>query len=155
MEANPDKIQAILEMTPPKNIKEVQSLNIRVASLNKFVSGEMDKCLPFFKTLKKASEWSNECHKVFKELKAYLASPSLFSLSKPKKELSLYLAVSPTAVSSTLIWEEDHARLPINYTSRVLRRIEERYPPMEKLALSLIMTTCKLRPYFQAYTMVI
>ena len=61
MEANPDKIQAILEMTPPKNIKEVQSLNSRVAALNRFVSWVMDKCLPFFKTLKKAFEWTDEC----------------------------------------------------------------------------------------------
>ena len=61
VEANPDKIQAILEMTPPKNIKKVQSLNSRVAALNRFVSRETDKCLPFFKTLKKAFEWTDEC----------------------------------------------------------------------------------------------
>ena len=61
VEANPDKIQAILEMTPPKNIKKVQSLNSRVAALNRFVSRETDKCLPFFKILKKAFEWTDEC----------------------------------------------------------------------------------------------
>ena len=44
--ANPDKIQAILEMSPPKNIKEVQSLNGRVAAFNRFVSRATDKCLP-------------------------------------------------------------------------------------------------------------
>ena len=38
VEANPDKIQAILEMNPLKNVKEVQSLNRRVATLNRFVS---------------------------------------------------------------------------------------------------------------------
>jgi len=27
VKVNPDKIKAILEMTPPKNVKEVQSLN--------------------------------------------------------------------------------------------------------------------------------
>lgn len=36
IKANPDKIQAILEMTPSKNVKEVQSLNGRVAALNRF-----------------------------------------------------------------------------------------------------------------------
>ena len=61
VEANPEKIQAILEMTPPKNIKKVQSLNSRVAALNRFVSRETDKCFPFFKTLKKAFEWTDEC----------------------------------------------------------------------------------------------
>ena len=61
METNPNKIQATLEMMPQKNIKEVQSLKGRVASLNRFISRVMDKYLPFFKTLKKAFKWTDEC----------------------------------------------------------------------------------------------
>ena len=61
VEANPDKVRAIMEMAPPKNIKEVQSLNSRVAALNRFVSRATDKCLPFFKILRKAFEWTDEC----------------------------------------------------------------------------------------------
>ena len=61
IKANPDKIQAILNMEPPRNIKEVQSLTGQVAALNRFVSKATDKCLPFFKVLKKAFEWTNEC----------------------------------------------------------------------------------------------
>ena len=60
VKANLDKIQAILGMTPPKNFKEVQSLNGRVATLNRFVSRAMEKCLPFFKMLKKAFKWTDE-----------------------------------------------------------------------------------------------
>ena len=56
IEANPDKIQAIMEMTPPRNVKEVQSLNGKVATLNRFVSRATDKWLPFFHTLKKSIE---------------------------------------------------------------------------------------------------
>ena len=52
IEASPKKVRAILEMSSPKTIKEVQSLRRRVATLNKFVSKATDKCLPFFKTLK-------------------------------------------------------------------------------------------------------
>ena len=54
IEANPEKVRAILEMSSPKTIKEVQSLMGRVAGLNRFVSKVTDKCLPFFKTLKQA-----------------------------------------------------------------------------------------------------
>ena len=61
IEANPDKIRAIMEMTPPRNMKEVQSLNGKVAALNRFVSKATDKCLPFFRTLKKSFEWTDEC----------------------------------------------------------------------------------------------
>ena len=34
IEANPDKIKAILEMQPPKTTKEIQRLTGRVATLN-------------------------------------------------------------------------------------------------------------------------
>ena len=61
IEVNPDKIEAILNMEPPRNIKEVQSLTRQVVALNRYVSKATDKCLPFFKFLKKAFEWSNEC----------------------------------------------------------------------------------------------
>ena len=56
IEANPDKIQAIIEMAPPKNVKEVQSINGKVAALNRFVSRTTDMCLPFFRMLKKSFE---------------------------------------------------------------------------------------------------
>ena len=79
IEANPDKIQAIMEMKPPKNMKEVQSLNGKVAALNRFVSRATDKCLPFFCTLKKSFEWTDKCQQAFEELKAYLSAPPLLS----------------------------------------------------------------------------
>ena len=61
IEANLNKIRAIIEMAPPRNVKEVQSLNGKVAALNRFMSRATDKCLPFFRTLKKSFEWMTEC----------------------------------------------------------------------------------------------
>ena len=61
VEANPDKVWAAIEMAPPKSAKEVQSLNGKVATLNRFVSMVTDKCLLFFKELRKAFEWIDEC----------------------------------------------------------------------------------------------
>ena len=81
IEANPDKIRAIMEMAPPRNVKEVQSLNGKIAALNRFVSRVTDKCLPFFRTLKRSFEWTTECQQAFEKLKAYLSSPPLLSPS--------------------------------------------------------------------------
>ena len=81
IEANSDKIRAIMEMKPPRNAKEVQSLNGKVAALNRFALRATDKCLPFFRTLKKSFEWTDECQQAFKELKAYLSAPPLLSPS--------------------------------------------------------------------------
>ena len=70
IEANSKKIKVIPDMKPPQSIKEVQSLTERVAALNKFVSKATDKCLPFFKVLKKAFEWTDECQRALQDLKS-------------------------------------------------------------------------------------
>ena len=133
-------------MKPSRNVKEVQSLNGKVAALNKFMSRATNECLPFFCTLKKSFEWTDECQQAFEELKAYLSAPPLLSPSQPGEELFLYLAVSPVAVSAALIREEEKVQKPVYYASRALRGAEERYPPIEKLAFVLVMVTHKLKP---------
>ena len=135
-------------MEPPKNIKEVQSLTRRVATLNKFVSKAIDKCLPFFKILRKTFEWTDQCQKAFQDLKLYLTTAPLLSPSILGEELYLYLVVSPHVVSSALIREEGKVQKPVYYTSRALRGAEGRYPLMEKLAFTLITASRKLRHYF-------
>ena len=95
-------------MTLSKNVKEVQSLNGKVAALNRFVLRATDKCLLFFRMLKKSFEWIAECQQAFKDLKAYLSSPSLLSPSQPREDLFLYLAVSTAVVNAALIREEDN-----------------------------------------------
>ena len=82
IEVNPEKVWEIMELSPPKTIKEVQSLNGKIAALNRFISKATDKCLPFFRTLKKSFEWTDELQQVFENLKVYLSSPLLFSPSR-------------------------------------------------------------------------
>ena len=116
IKVNLDKIWAIIEMEPPRNVKEVQSLDGKVAALNRFVSRATDKCLPFFRTLKKHFEWTVECQQAFEDVKVYLSSPPLVCPSKPREELFLCLAVSLVAVSAALV----RVQKPVYYTSRAL-----------------------------------
>ena len=148
IEANPEKVRAILDMMSPKTIKEVQKLIGRIAALNRFVSKAMDKCLPFFKTLKQAFAWTNKYEAAFQELKRYLSNPPLLSLSKEGENLYLYLVESATAVSVALIREEDRKQLPVYYVSQVFQGAEAKYPRIEKIAFALIVASRKLWPYF-------
>ena len=61
IEVNLEKVRAIMELRPLRTVKEVQSLNGKIAALNRFVSKAMDKCLPFFRTLRKSFKWTDEC----------------------------------------------------------------------------------------------
>ena len=74
IEVNPEKVWAIMELEPLRTVKEVQSLNGKIAALNRFVSKETERCLPFFRTLRKSFEWTDECQKAFEDLKKYLSS---------------------------------------------------------------------------------
>ena len=107
IEANLEKVRAILEMTSPKTVKEVQKLIRRIATFNRFASRVTNKCLPFFKMLKQAFAWTDEYEIDFHELKCYLCNPPFLSPTKEWENLYLYLAVSATAVSTTLVREED------------------------------------------------
>ena len=107
IEVNPEKVRVIMELSPPKAVKEVQSINDKIAALNRFVSRATNKCLPFFRTLKKSFEWTNECQQAFENLKVYLSSPPLLSPSRPGEELYLYLAISQVIVSTALVRKED------------------------------------------------
>ena len=118
IEVNPEKVLAILELEPPRTVKAVQSLNGKVATLNRFVSKAMDKCLPFFRVLKKSFEWMDECQKAFEDLKKYLSSPPLLSPSMPREELYLYIAVSQAAISTALVRDEGGSQRPVYFISR-------------------------------------
>ena len=107
IEANPDKIKAVLDMPPSLSIKEVQHLTGRIAVLSRFVSKASDKCHPFFQVLKKAFQWDTHCEEVFAALKTYLSSPPILVSPSEGELLTLYLAVSDFSTSAVLIRDKD------------------------------------------------
>ena len=122
----------------------------RIATLNRFIPRATDKCLPFFKTLKQAFAWTNECEVAFQKLKYYLSNPPLLNSSKEGENLYLYLAISTTVVSAALIRKEGKRQLPVYYVSQTFQGAEFRYPKIEKITFALIVASRKLRQYFQA-----
>ena len=155
IKVNPEKARVIMELRSPRTVREVQSLNSKIAAMNRFISKATDKCLPFFRTLRKSFEWTDECQKAFEDLKKYLSSPPLLSPSKPEEELYLYITVLQAAVSAALVREEEGTQRPVYFVCRAFWGAEERYPRMEKLAFALITAARKLKPYFQAHTIIV
>ena len=88
-------------------------------------------------------------------MKKYLSSPPLLSPSVLGEELYLYIAVSQAAVSAALVRDEGGSQRLVYFISRAFQGAEERYPRMEKLAFALITAARKLKPYFQAHTIVV
>ncbi|XP_027166062.1 uncharacterized protein LOC113766031 [Coffea eugenioides] len=152
IEANPDKVKVIQDMSPPRNLREVQRLNGRLAALNSFLSQSAEKALPFFKVLKKADQfaWTEECQAAFDKLKQYLHHLPTLASPRPEEKLYLYLSAADEAVSAVLIRDEG-TQVPVYYVSRALRGPETRYTQVEKLVLGLVYATRRLKPYFLAH----
>ena len=102
----------------PEDSEGSADLNGKVAALNRFVSKATDKCLPFFRVLKKSFEWTDECQKAFEDLKKYMSSPPLLSPSMPGEELYLYIAVLQAAVSAALVRNDGRSQRPVYFISR-------------------------------------
>ncbi|CAA0825579.1 Unknown protein, partial [Striga hermonthica] len=157
IEVNAAKVQAVLEMNPPRNRREAQVLAGRLAGLSRFIAQAAEKGFPFFKALKKGVkfEWTMAAQEAFERLKEFLAELPLLSKPEPGDELVLYLSVGRVAINSVLLKEEDRQQRPVYYTSRLLQGAETRYSDIEKVALALITTIRKLRPYFLNHKVVV
>ncbi|XP_071939116.1 uncharacterized protein [Coffea arabica] len=116
IETNPDKVKAIQDMSPPRNLREVQRLNGRLAALNRFLSQSAQKTLSFFKVLKKTDQfaWTEECQSAFDQLKQYLHHLPTLASPRPEERLYLYLSAADEAVSAVLIRDEG-TQVPVYY----------------------------------------
>ena len=63
IEVDPKKIQAIMDMPPPRNISQMRGLKGRLQSIHRFISQLEDSSQNFTKTLHKGVKynWSQDC----------------------------------------------------------------------------------------------
>nr|GEX87588.1 reverse transcriptase domain-containing protein [Tanacetum cinerariifolium] len=130
LRVSPDKVKAVLDLPFPKCLKDVQKLNGKLASLNRFLR----------------SIQRNE---------QSIAELPMLTAPKEKEELIIYLAAAKEAISPVLMTERDGKQVPIYFVSRALQGPEINYTPMEKLILALVSASKRLKRYFQAHTIVV
>lgn len=153
---SPEKLKEVMEMKPPVSIKEVQSLNGKLAPLQRFLSKSADRSLPFFKTLKGCLDrqnfrWTQEAEEAFEEIKEYLQHLPTIAAPEKGETLQVYLAAPDETVSAVLVSNRKEGQKPVYFVSRVLQGPEVRYSEIEKLALALVHAARRLRRYFQGH----
>ena len=79
IEANPEKVTAIMRLGPPSNVKDAQKLMGCLASLGRFLSHLGERGLPLYKLLKKSEhfEWTDEAQQALDRLKEQLTEPPI------------------------------------------------------------------------------
>jgi hypothetical protein len=164
IEANLEKIQAILIMGKPTKLHDVQKLAGRVATLSRFVARLGEKALPFYALMKKSDdkfEWTEEADIAFAQLKKVLFTPPVLVAPNKKEPLLLYIAATHQVVSTVLVVERSEegkahsVQRPVYFVSEVLSPTKQRYPHYQKLTYSVFTTARKLRQYFAVHPIIV
>jgi hypothetical protein len=150
IEANPTKIQAIINMAHPQSTRDIQRLTGRLTALNRFISKPTERSLPFLKTLCGAKDfaWGPEQAAAFESLKQHLSDLATLTNPDPSLPLLLYIAASPCAVSAALVQERDSEgksqQCPMYYVSEVLTSSKCNMTKLEKNSYAVVMASRKL-----------
>lgn len=75
----------------------MQLLEGCVVALGRFISNLGERVLTFFRIMKRMGyfEWTHKADQAFRDLKRYLAAPSIMVAPRPNEPLLLYLAATP------------------------------------------------------------
>jgi hypothetical protein len=95
IEANPEKISAIMDMASIKNLKGVQRVTCCLATLSHFIARLGERSLPLYKLMNKSDHfaWTPEAQEALDSLKNMLKSPQI--LTTPTPEESMLLSDNP------------------------------------------------------------
>jgi hypothetical protein len=148
IEANPEKIAAITNMRPIKDLKGVQRVMGCLAAPSRFISRLGEKGLPLYRLLRKAERftWTPEAEEALGNLKALLTNVPILVPPAAGEALLIYVAATTQVVSVAIVVErreEGYALLvqrPVYFISEVLSETKIRYPQIQKLLYAVILT---------------
>jgi transposase InsO family protein len=128
------KLDCIMRLAPPTDVRGVRSLLGLVGYYRKFIFAFSDLARPLNDLLKKDAEWSwtQECQEAFEEMRHRLMTAPILARPDFSKQMILQTDYSKYAVAAILSQKGyDGVEHPIGYSSRVLSPAEKNYPPVE------------------------
>ncbi|RDX67038.1 Retrovirus-related Pol polyprotein from transposon opus, partial [Mucuna pruriens] len=96
-----------------------------------------------------------KCEEAFQHLKTTLSALPVLTRPIPGTLLYLYLSAFEKAINAVLVQEIDGEQRPVYFVSKVLQEPKTRYPKIDKVALALVTTARRLRPYFQNFSIIV
>ena len=112
IEVDLEKVQAIMEIPPPCNIKQLRGLQGHLQSIRRFISQLVDRAQPFKKNFHKGATivWNDECQKSLDQIKDYLAKPPILMPSIQGKPLILYILATTNSLGALLAQQDEIAK---------------------------------------------
>ncbi|XP_014261398.1 uncharacterized protein K02A2.6-like [Cimex lectularius] len=146
---DPNKVKAITEMEPPKDIKEVQRFMGMVTFLAKFIPKRSEIMAPITSlvSLNNAFVWGPSQQIAFERIKDLLTSSSCLTIFDPNKPTIVSCDSSTKGLGAVLLQEEAGVKKPVAYISRTLSTAEKNYANIEREALALTWASDRLKNF--------
>ena len=140
VKADPEKIEAILQMPSPQDKTELRRFMGMINYLGKFVPNLSDITAPLRQLLEKDFmwTWSDKHEECIELLKKLVTESPVLKYYDPTKPMKLSVDSSKYGLGAVLLqkYEEDWA--PVAYGSRSLTRSERNYAQIEKESLAIL-----------------
>ena len=138
IEADPAKVQAIMEMEPPTNVGDIRRFLGMADQLGKFSSKLATITKPLRDLLSKHNQWTwgqSQAH-AFEEVKRELSHTPVLALYDPNRETTVSADASSFGLGAVLLQRHEEAMRPVAYASGAMTATEQRYSQIEKEALA-------------------
>lgn len=133
---DPDKTQAISNMTSPKNKKDLQRFLGMIVYLSKFIPNLSQKTSPLRMLLSEKVEWQwtvNE-ENSFQQIKESVSSTTTLSYFDVNKKVVLAVDASPFGMGAVILQDNK----PIEFASVSLTPTQQKYNHIEKELLAIV-----------------
>ena len=145
LKADPDKIDAIVNMPKPTDVKDVRRLCGFVNYLAKFMPHLSDVMEPLRQLTHKEAEWKwmHEHNAAFEKIKRMVVATPVLKYYNPDEELTIQCDASDKGLGAALLQQGQ----PVAFASRALTDTETRYAQIEKEMLSVVFALHKFDQY--------
>ncbi|XP_063360657.1 uncharacterized protein K02A2.6-like [Cydia amplana] len=142
---DPTKIDSIIKMEKPQNVKELQRLLGMITYVAKFIPSLSQVCSPLRNLIKKDVEWlwSKEHDDSFCELKKILVSDPVLQYYDVSRPVKLSVDASKDALGAVLLQND----LPVAYASKSMTSTQKLYAQIEKELLAILFGCSRYHQY--------
>ncbi|GFV32294.1 transposon Tf2-9 polyprotein [Trichonephila clavipes] len=151
IEVDPEKVASILDIPPPKNVKELQSFLQTCSWFRRYIQdfAKISRPLSYLTKKKVKWQWGFDQQNAFQTLKNSLTTSPVLKQADGTKPYIIRTDASNYALGAVLLQGEGSDEHPIEYASRLLTPAERNYSTTEREALAVVWALKKFRGYIE------